>query len=205
MKKVYYQISILLYIVLLLLLSIIAGSIYAIIFFLTTELPNATTYGWVKFISAILFSLCMLYTFIRMARNRIILKDTEVFVPEHWGSKDYKVQYETHIEFKDINEIYLITSNNNSLNMPMQCGTLPMPYIIFECNNIQKAVNVFYFSKKQIVSIIDNVIERAKIFGNDFTVQTGQEILSEFLLLLKEQKAKCKRKKKAKHKKKKII
>lgn len=75
-------------------------------------------------------------------------------------------------------------SSNNSLNKESKMIFTPMPYIIFECeNDIKKAVNVFYYSKKQVVKIIDEIVNRAKISNNKKLLKSGNEIYTEFIKL----------------------
>ncbi len=183
-KKVFFQISIILYIVLTLFLAVMAACVYVVIEFFTTLINNATALEWGYLVAAVGGFIFITYTFIRMARNRIILDEKEIFVPEDWGSKDHKIQFETHIPYFEIKSIFIISSDKNSLNKTSRWVFTPMPYIVFECeNDKQKAVNVFYYSKKQVVRIIDEAVTRAKQLGNEIQVKTGQEILSEFLEL----------------------
>ena len=181
-RKVYFQISIILYIFLSIILAIFAAAVYAIIWMLTDGLGTATVWEWAGFAAAIFAIGYMGYTIIRMAKNRIVLTDKEIYVPDHWGSKDYKIQYETHIAYSEILDIFIISSNNNSLNQPIRWATPCMPYIIVNCKGgQQKAINVFYYSKKQVVRIIDETIERSKLVGNEVVIKSGSEILKEFL------------------------
>jgi hypothetical protein len=107
-------------------------------------------------------------------------------VPENLGSKDHKIQYETHISYAEIKNIFIISSDKNSLNKTSRWVFTPMPYIVFECeNDKQKAVNVFYYSKKQVVRIIDEAVSRAKYTKNNANIKTGTAILSEFVEIQK--------------------
>lgn len=181
-RKVYYQISIILYMLLAVLLAIFTASVYVVVWFLKDKVFTENVWAWAGFVAAVFAIFFIGYNIIKMAKNRIVLNDKEIYVPEHWGSKDYKLQYETHISYSDIRNIYIVLSNNNSLNEPLKWGTLPMPYIVFDCNSEeQKAVNVFYFSKRQTVKIIDDVILRAKKRGNDLVIGNGEKILKKFL------------------------
>lgn len=62
---------------------------------------------WIYLFSAIGAFIFIAYLFIRFARNRIILKTDEVYVPEHWGNDKQKIQFETHINYKEISDIYI--------------------------------------------------------------------------------------------------
>ena len=106
-RKVYFQISIILYIFLSIILAIFAAAVYAIIWMLKDGLGTATVWEWAGFAAAIFAIGYMGYTIIRMAKNRIILTDKEIYVPDHWGSKDYKIQYETHIAYSEILDIFI--------------------------------------------------------------------------------------------------
>lgn len=188
-RKVYFQISIILYIGLALFLAMMLACLYVVIEFLNVRIQNATAYEWLGFFAAIGGFLYMAYTFYRMARNRIILDKDEIFIPEHWGNKDNKIQYETHIAYKDIANIFLVITSNNSLNKTAHWVFTPMPYVVFDCKDgSQKLINVFYYSKNQVVKIIDETIARSKETENELEIKTGTEILSDFLALQKKKK-----------------
>lgn len=177
-KMVFLQISVVLYLSLALFLAIMAACVYVIINFFTKMMNNATALEWGYLIAATGGFIFMTYTFVRMARNRIVLNETEVYVPENWGNKDNKIQYETHIAYTDIRNIFLIISDRNSLNKKARWIITPMPYIIFECaDNKQQAINVYYYSKKQIIKIIDNILLRTKNAGNELSIETGMQLL----------------------------
>lgn len=180
-KKMFFQISIVLYIMLIFFLTIIVAIIYAIIKLLSNGFNNSTL-EWIYLISAILGLAFISYLFIKMAKNRIILKSTEIFVPANWGNKKSKIQYETKISYKEIQNIFMISSYKNSINQKTEWVFIPMPYIVFDCSdNKQKAINVYYYSKKQIIKIIDEIRIRAKNLGNNNLSKSGNEILSSFL------------------------
>ena len=178
-KKVFIQKSVILYCCLFLFLTIMSLCVYAAIVLIAQGINSflRCAYLLVTIGSFMFFT----YTFIRFARNRIILKLDEVFVPEHWGSDKQKTQFETHIKYEEINNIYIISSTNNSLNKESKWIFTPMPYIIFECeNNIKKAINVFYYSKKQVINIIDEVVQRVKTLNNKKLLKNGKQIFLEF-------------------------
>lgn len=179
-KKVFVQNSIILYFCLLLFLSIMSLCVYAIITLIAQGVNSFLK--WIYLFFAIGGFLFMAYTFMRFARNRIILNQNEVYVPKHWGNSKQKIQFETHIKYEEINDIYLVMSTNNSLNQESKWIFTPMPYIVFECGNgIQKAINVYFYSKKQVVNIIDEIIKRAKTVNNNRLVKDGNQILLDFI------------------------
>lgn len=185
-KKIFFQISIILYIGLLLFLGLTAAGIYVVSEFFISKISDASAFDWIGMLAGLFTVIFMGYTFIRMARNRIILNESEIFVPENWGNKNNKIQYETHIYYAEIQKIFIISSDKNSLNKTSRWIFTPMPYIVFECeDDKQKAINVFYYSKKQVIRILDETITRAKAIGNPMDTKTGAEILSDFLELQK--------------------
>lgn len=178
-EKVFIQKSVILYCCLFLFLTIMSLCVYAAIVLITQGINSFLRWAYLfVIIGSIIF---IAYTFIRLARNRIILKSDEIFVPEHWGSSEQKIQFETHIKYEEINNIYIITSTKNSLNKESKWIFTPMPYIVFECeNNIKKAINVFYYSKKQVINMIDEVIQRAKSLNNKKLLKNGKQIFLDF-------------------------
>ena len=178
-KKVFYQTSYILLFIISLFLVFLVADIYVIVALL---LLNKHVFEYVILVACILVAPYLIYTIIRFARNRIIFQKEQIFVPESWGGKDIKMQYETKINYSEINNIYIISSTNNSLNKPLKFVTLPMPYIVFECNNSeQKAINVFYYSKKSIIKIIDEAIKRTAICKNLKEIESGDKVLENFL------------------------
>ena len=183
-KKVYVQNSIILYCCLLLFLTIMSLCVYAVVTLVTQGINSFLK--WIYLFFAIVVFLFMTYTFIRFARNRIILNQNEIYVPKNWGNKKQIIQFETHIKYEEISDIYLVMSTNNSLNKESKCLFTPMPYIVFECDNgIQKAINVYFYSKKQVVNIIDETIKRAKAVNNNRLLKGGNQILLDFIKLKK--------------------
>lgn len=182
MKRiVFFQKSIILSLVLSLLLIIVACAITGIVLVLQ-NIKNASIFDWVNLLCCILVAVIFGYKFIAMVKNRIILEEDKIFVPAYWGGRDVKLQYETEIKYSEIINIFIISSFKNSINKSLKWVTLPMPYIVFDCQgDTQKAINVFYYSKKQIIKIIDRTKERAMFVGNKVNIKSGQEILFDFL------------------------
>lgn len=177
-KRVFLQKSILIYICLLILLGMLAACICALIYLLRQGLSDLKS--WIVLVAAIWGGAFCIYTFIRMARNRIILLANEIFVPEQWGSKSYKTQYETHIAYTEIENIFITISAKNSLGGEASQIFTPMPYIIFECKSGQKAINVYYYTKRQVIQIINMAIAQAKLLGNNLAIN-GESLMLDFL------------------------
>ena len=181
-KKVFFQRSMFLFIGLLVLFVIVAAGIYVIVSFFIKGINKAEMIDWIYLIFAVGGAAFCSYTIIRMVRNRIVLLNSEIFVPGNWGSRDYRIQYEVHIKYNEIKNIFIIINDKNSLNQESRWVFTPMPNLVFECmDGSQKVINVFYYTKKQVVKIIDVVIERAKMLGNNLDIKSGSEILLEFV------------------------
>lgn len=180
MKKVFWQISIFLYIGILIFLGIAAAGVYVIVYFFV-DINDKAVLDWIYLIVSIGAVLFCIYTIIRLGKNRIVLLETEVFVPKNGGRKGNRIQYETHIKYIEIKNIFITMSDKNSRGGESSWVLVPMPYIVFECTDgSQKAINVYFYTKKQVIKIIDLAIERAKLLGNNMDIKTGTDILLDF-------------------------
>lgn len=180
MKKTFFQVSIILYMALCLLLLIIAAAFYVLVDFLL-NIETAELFDWLCAIAAIGMAIFLSYVFIQIARNRIVVNEKDIYVPAYWGKTHHVAQLSVRIRFDEIKAISIKSSTKNS-NNEVPVHFVPMPYIVFECQSGEKkAINVLYYSKKQVVQIIDLAIERAKLLGNDLQNQSGKELLTEFL------------------------
>mgnify|MGYP006886774062 CR=1 FL=1 len=178
--KIYFQKSVILYLGLFLFLAIMAMCIYIIISIILQGLN--TVLELIYLCSAIGGFILFSYLFIRFARNRIVLKPDEIYVPEHWGNNKQKIQFQTHIKYEEIYDIFLTISTNNSLNKTSKLIFAPMPYLVFNCDkDIQKAINVFYYSKTQVIKMINEIIKRAKVLNNNRLIKNGTQIMSDFI------------------------
>ena len=180
MKKVFWQISIFLYIGILIFLGIAAAGVYVIVYFFV-DINDKAVLDWIYLIVSIGAVLFCIYTIIRLGKNRIVLLETEVFVPKNGGRKGNRIQYETHIKYIEIKNIFITMSDKNSRGGESSWVFVPMPYIVFECTDgSQKAINVYFYTKKQVIKIIDLAIERAKLLGYNMDIKTGTDILLDF-------------------------
>lgn len=179
-KKVFYQTSILLLFVLLFFIAALVGTIYGV--FILISYDNYI-YRYVGSIAGVCLAIYFVYTIIRFSRNRIVFNNEFIFVPGNWGKGEAKLQYECKIAYSEIKNIFIAKSDDNSLNKPIKFALLPMPYIVFEyANGEQKAINVFYYSKKSVIKIIDEAIKRAKLCGNTIEIGSGESLFNDFLL-----------------------
>lgn len=181
-KKTFFHISIILYFVIILFLCIIAGGVYVIIECLKSGMVNMSFFDWGGFVCAVAAIIAMLYLIFSIVCHRITLDEHEIYIHGLKIGKAGGMQYETHITYDEITNIYIISTKNNSLNESVRHSFVPLPYIIFDCKDeTQKAVNVAAYSKRQVVKIIDEIILRSKVKGNELQLKTGTEILEEFM------------------------
>lgn len=181
-KKIFFQKSLILFILLLVCGIMFAGAIFVIVSFLLNINKANNISFWLLFLVIVFVAVYLGYTIIRLARNRIIFTEEKLYVPENWGGKDVKFQYKVIVDFTEIKEVFITESCNNSLNKAMSLQVLPMPYIVIECKNgKQKAINVFYYSKKQTIKIIETIIEYSKLNNNIFTLKTAEQIFAEYI------------------------
>ena len=123
-----------------------------------------------------------------MVRQVIILKDDEIYVPEEWGMSDEKFQYEVSVLYTEIEYVFLRETMCDSNNKPVKRYwiTLPNLYFVMRCKNgMEKSINILFYSKKCRIKIIDEIINRAKLSGNNFTDEKGEDIYKVFLTVKK--------------------
>ena len=94
------------------------------------------------------------------------------------GGKDTKLQYALDVKFDDIQSIGITVDSNNSRNQYMRFVITPMPNVILYLKNGKAArINVYYYSKKQTIEIIDYIIGKKKLTDATFENKSGQELI----------------------------
>ena len=161
------------------------GLLVSVIFFnLSTNLSLP------KWFQITMFSLgvcLMIYLIVIWARDRIVLEPNRIYVPDSWNKTVVKVQYKTEVNYADIEGVFIAETQKDSLNLN-DCSAIPMPYIVIDCKNgDQKLINMYWYSKKRLETILDEIIVRARNVGNNFTSETGEEIYNTFLVKRKEE------------------
>lgn len=125
------------------------------------------------------------FELIRMIRQVIILEEKSLYVPNEWGMSDEKVQYEVKLQYRDIVNMYLRETTNDSHNKPMKryaYVTLPKTYLVLcDAKGKEFAVNIVFYTKKCRIKIIDSIIYRMELQGNKSCNKTGKEIYEDFL------------------------
>lgn len=139
---------------------------------------------WLALIAAIGTIGLFVPEFIHTARNRIVMLADKIYVPGNKGER--KIQHEVKLQYVNIKRIYLTASNKDSNGKSVFGVFVNMPYLIFEeYSGDTKAVNVYYYSKKQVSQIIDIVVVRANEQGNKLSVKNGLDLINDFKNSLK--------------------
>lgn len=160
----------------------IVGVIYCSI---SVFMENGKTFtNYIAIFGGVLGFLLFGFELLRMVRQVIILKDKEIYVPEEWGMSDEKFQHEVSILYTEIDHVFLRETTCDSNNNPVKRYwlTLPNIYFVMCCKNgKEKSINILFYSKKCRIKIIDEIINRAKLCGNKFTDEKGEDIYKTFL------------------------
>ncbi len=158
------------------------GFIYCSIYAFTEN--EKTIINYVAILCSIVESLIFGFELLRTVRQVIILRDKEIYVPEEWAMSGEKFQHEVCCPYNEIDHMYFreTTYDSNNKPVPRYWITLPKLYLVLCCKNgKEKSINILFFTKKVRIRIIDEIINRAKQCGNNFTDQTGEEIYKSYL------------------------
>ena len=182
-KKVFFQNLWFFYLMFSIEIFIEIGFIWSLFFVISPDQDTILVFPQEVLIILFFFgALLWPYEIIKMGRNRIVLDQTKIVVPEQWGKGIDKKQYRVDVDYVDIAEIFLAETQKDSLNLN-DCSALPMTYIVINCkNDDQKLINIYWYSKKRKKAILDEIIFRARTYGNDFTTKTGEELYNEFIV-----------------------
>lgn len=105
----------------------------------------------------------------------------EADVADKKGLLVRRFQHKTEIAYNEIDEILLIASDTDSRGRKVEHVFIKMPYIVFKCKDgKQKAINVYYFSRKQKIKIIDEIKQRALEAGNGLDIPSGEDMWNDY-------------------------
>lgn len=179
MRKIYPK-SIMLYFSIAFIVILLTILFFVMVFFIINLTSSQHVMKWFSFACSIIGVIYFSYKLIYIMKRKILLYEDSIYISEDIGSKDTKLQYKTDVKFDQIEYIDMLISSNNSLNQSMRFVITPMPYIVFHLKNGKEEwMNMYYYSKKQTIEIIDYVIEKKKIQDVGFTHKTGQELLKD--------------------------
>lgn len=105
----------------------------------------------------------------------------EADVADKKGLLVRRFQHKTEIAYSEIDDILLIASDTDSRGRKVEHVFIKMPYIVFKCKDgKQKAINVYYFSRKQKIKIIDEIKQRASDAGNTLEISSGEDMWNDY-------------------------
>ncbi|MDE7167315.1 MAG: hypothetical protein K2O28_00525 [Clostridia bacterium] len=105
----------------------------------------------------------------------------EADVADKKGLLVRRFQHKTEIAYNEIDDILLIASDTDSRGRKVENVFIKMPYIVFKCKDgKQKAINVYYFNKKQKIRIIDEIRQRALEAGNILNIPSGEVMWNDY-------------------------
>lgn len=139
---------------------------------------------WMSIVLIALSPFFILYfgcLFIAFVSKKITIDDESITVKKDKFGKIVRVlQHQVNVNFGDITNVFLSVGLNDSHNKPAVDLATPMPYIVLESKEKKHAVNVYYYSKKQIIDILNEIIQRAKAKGNLTNLVSGEKIYEKF-------------------------
>lgn len=178
-NRTFYQHSIILWAFLIFLLFLIGICLWVII-----ESIRAQDFDWIGILCSVVVLCGASIVFFEFFRKKIVLTDKEIVVK---GDKKLngllkKIQNDLCVQYIFIKDIYLRISDNDSNNKPINTMGTPIPYlVILNKGGEEEGISLLYYSKKQTIDLIDEIIARASANGNELNCLSGEEIVSEFL------------------------
>lgn len=137
-------------------------------------------YNFVLFISSVAICIVMILLFYYTLRKKIRIGLLSVSVNSDLRIRGFfrRLQHAVEIKYEEIESLTLIKSTSDSLGKPLKFVFVPMLYIVFQLKNGNtSAINLYYFSRKQKIMIIDNIQAHiSTIQGNKCPI-FGQENL----------------------------
>jgi len=93
-----------------------------------------------------------------------------------------RFQHQININYDEIEDIELVSSNKDSYGNTIENVFVKMPNIVFKCKDgKQKAINVYYYNNKQKIMIINEVKKRAMRIGNELKIESGEDLWKKYL------------------------
>ena len=121
----------------------------------------------------------ILYTAIK----KLEIKEDSISINKDvkFGCLTNRLQYAVDVKFSEINSLSYMESKKDSLGHDVAWIFVQMPYLVFHCDgNKKKAINLYYFSRRQRIQIIDEVIARVQKEGRELNVKSAQELIQSY-------------------------
>ncbi len=122
--------------------------------------------AWFLLIIAIPFDIIVILEFVlAYATEFITFEEDELYVSEDTAILCFrKLQYRVEIGYKDINKVDMIVSDCDSNGKRLRGCFTPMDYIEIESKDGKKnRINVYNYSRKQKITLINEICKRADI------------------------------------------
>ena len=154
-------------------LAIAIGGICSLIIIDILKLYPEINNSFIKSFLLLCGILFVLYTFFRMLLAcKITLKEIEIYKCGDGLPKFEKIQYKCSIIYADIKNISIIASSNDSKNKKIQLkwvsSSVTKKYFEIELINGKKQrIWINYFTKNQIIKILNLINENMKLCGNE--------------------------------------
>ncbi len=184
MKRVRPHTVLMVFVELLMLAFAILGWAVVIYFGILNEYEPLITI--VVTICGILTGLCCSFAFYSFAIRKIEFNEDYLYVSKDKEDKSKSIirrlQHEVKIEYQDIEKIALHSMTTDTKNHDLKFIFVSMPHIVIECKGGRKEmINVYFYTRKQVIHIIDEIVNRAIGNGNDLSKYCGQDMVFEFI------------------------
>lgn len=149
-------------------------------YFCGVETLFEQTYENILFVFATIFLLCTSIRFLLCLK--ISLRKDDIYTFGDLLPKFEKVQYKCRVKYSEIQNISLIISNKDSKNQDIQLrwtsSNVQKKYLEFTLMNEKKErVCINYYTKSQIIKMLNYINENMKTVGNENTLNI-EEIMN---------------------------
>lgn len=161
-----------------LLIGTIIGFIYFCVCPDTKEFPIAFIIVFI--VGAICVFVMEVCLYISQSCKKIVIDKDEVKVKKDKGLGLRIIQHEVNLRYSTINDIKLVVSAVDTNGREQVGLIIPMPNIFIGCDNEGfKMINVYEYSKKQRIEIMDEIIKRAQAVGKLLESPNGEELIKQ--------------------------
>ncbi len=92
-----------------------------------------------------------------------------------------RLQYAVRVKYTEIKSLSYRESRKDSLGHDVDWVFVLMPYVVLHCEDgDEKAINLYYFSRKQRLKIIDEIISRVRKVGRELNVSPVKELIQSY-------------------------
>lgn len=155
--------------------SFLAGIIYSSI-----VLPIDNPLKYILIIVGIPLIVYLTASVIVDSLNKIVFGEESLFIfYKSLVRKSQNVQHDVEVKYSEIEDIYFIMSQDDSLGRSRRTGIIipaSIPYIVFVSKGQQNRIAVSCYRKKQKIQIFEEAKKRAEAAGNHLEIGSGEEL-----------------------------